>query len=252
MHFGILVADLPWSELLSLLSSKIGRLVDQGPMDNLDELDDLEPPDKGQHRFVAGEYQGKSYVLDMSTMLTVPGADLVVELSKETGALVIGCGALTTFESYAFLAVRAGVVLRHYFDNQALLSQPFDEGDELPTEEEMPFEDPDSLFAALAHFGFDYDGWYKEGEHRQYLHSADESKDSEDQGVLGKGPLMDKLAEHYGQFALPPEERPTIMMFTRDAKTGQIVSTQDTGLRYGDEELSDPEFWNRFWNRLTN
>ena len=255
MHLGILVADLPWSEFFPLLSSKTGRFLDQGPVvGDLEELD-LERTEEG-HPIVAGEYQGKSYVLDTSTMMTIPGSDFIAELSREAGgALVIGCGALTTFESYAFLAVRAGEVLRHFYDNQAFLAEALDEGDVLPTEEDIPFEDSDGkgLIAALAHFGFDFDGWYKEGEHRQYLYTADESQGSEEErGVFAKGPLMDRLVEHYMEFALPEDERPTIMMFTRDAKTGQIVSTQDTGLRYGDKEFSDPEFWDRFWNRLTN
>jgi len=253
MHLGILVADLPWAELFPLLASKTGRFLDQGPVGDIDELD-LDPKEDG-HLIVAGEYQGKSYVLDSSMMMTMTGADFVAELSQEAGALVIGCGALTTFGSYAFLAVRAGEVLRRYFDNQALLSEPLDEGEELPTEEDMPFEDLDGkgLIAALAHFGFDFDGWYKEGEHQLYLYTADEAQCSEEEkGVFTKGPLMDRLVEHYMEFVLPEDERPTIMMFTRDANTGQIVSTQDTGLRYGDKEFSDPEFWNRFWNRLTN
>jgi hypothetical protein len=253
MHFGILVADLPWSEFFSLLSSKTGRFLDQGPVDNLDELD-LDPTSEG-NLIVAGEYRGKSYVLDTSMMMSMTGADFVAELSEEADALVIGCGAETTSGSYAFLAVRSGEVLRRYFDSQAFLSEPLDEGDDLPTEEDQPLEDLDGkgLIAALAHFGFDFDGWYKEGGRRQYVYTADESKSSEEErGVLVKGPLAERMNEHYGEYALPDDERPTIMLYTRDAVTGQIVSTQDTGLRFGDEELSDPEFWNRFWNRLAN
>jgi hypothetical protein len=230
MHFGILVADMPWAEFFSLLSSKTGRFIDQGPVENLD-------------------------VLDTSMMMTMTGSDFVAQLSKETGKLIIGCGAETTSGSYAFLAVRAGKVLRRYFDSQAFLSEPLDEGKELPTEEDQPFEDLDGkgLIAALTHFGFDFDGWYKEGERQQYLYTADEAKGpDEERGVLIKGPLADKMNEHYGEYALADDERPTIVLYTRDAQTGQIVSTQDTGLRFGDEELTDPEFWNRFWNRLTN
>ena len=64
--------------------------------------------------------------------------------------------------------------------------------------------------------------------------------------------LAERLDEHNAEFALAEDERPSIMMYTRDAVTGQIVSTQDTGLRFGDPQISDPEFWNRFWNRLAN
>lgn len=253
MHFGILVADMPWETFFPLLSSKTGRFIPQGPVDNLDELE-LDPTEEG-HPIVAGEYRGKSYVLDTSMMMTMTGADFVAQLSKEAGALVIGCGAETTSGSYAFLAVRSGKVLRRFFDSQAFLSEPLDEGEDLPTEEDMPFEDLDGkgLIAALAHFGFDFDGWYKEGERVQYLYTSDESKNSdEERGVLLKGPLADSMNDHYGEYALAEDERPTIVLYTRDAQTGQIVSTQDTGLRFGDEELTDPEFWNRFWNRLTN
>jgi hypothetical protein len=249
MHFGILAADLPWSEFFPLLVSKTGQFLDQGPVDNLDELD-LDPTSEG-HQVVGGEYQGKSYLLDTSMTMTMTGADFVAELSQETGALVIGCGAETTSGSYAFLAVRAGEVLRRFFDSQAFLSEALDEGDLLPTEEDMPFEDLDGkgLIAALAHFGFDFEGWYQGGGRQRYIYTGD---DKEDQGVLCKGPLAESMNEHYGQYALADDERPSIMLYTRDAVTGQIVSSQDTGLRFGDAELTDPEFWDRFWNRLAN
>jgi hypothetical protein len=252
MHFGILVADMPWAEFFPLLSSMTGRFIEQGPAEDLDELD-LSPTEDG-HPLVGGEYQGKSYVLDTSMMMTMTGDDFVVELSRQAGVLVVGCGAATIFGSYSFLAVRAGEVLRRFVDCQALLAEPLDEGDLLPTEEDQDFEDSDGkgLIAGLSHFGFDFDSWYYHGERTLYLYTADESKASEERGVLLKGPLIDRLADHYAEYALPEDERPTIMMFTRDANTGQIVSTQDTGLRYGDEKLFDPEFWNRFWNRLTN
>lgn len=252
MHFGILVADLPWWEFFPLLSAKTGRFLDQGPVYDIDALD-LDPVDGG-HLIVAGEHQGKSYVLDTSFLMSMTGADFVAELSKETGALIVGCGAETTTGSYSFLAARSGVVLRHYFDCQAFLAEPLDEGELLPTEEDQPFDDPDGkgLIAALAHFGFNFDGWYNGGQRRQYLYTSDESKSSEERGVQIKGPLAERLDEHYAEFALAEHERPTIMMFTRDAVTGQIVSSQDTGLRFGDAEISNPDFWNRFWNKLTN
>lgn len=252
MHFGILVADLPWPEFFALLSSKTGRFLDQGPVDNLDDLD-LDPVPEG-YPIVAGGFEGRSYVLDTSFMMSMTGADFIVELSKQAKGLVIGCGAETISGSYGFLAVRSGKVLRRFFDCQALLSEPLDEGEDVVTEEDMPLEDLDGkgLIAALAAFGFDFEGWYNGGERQQYLYTVDERESGEDRGVLVKGPLAEQIDEHNVEYALAEDERPSIMMFTRDAVTGQIVSSQDTGLRFGDAELSDPEFWNRFWNRLAN
>lgn len=252
MHFGILVADLPGSTFFPLLFEKTGRFLDRGPVEDIDELD-LDPTDEG-HLIVAGEHEGRSYVLDTSFLMSMTGADFVAELSKETGALVIGCGAETTSGSYSFVAVRDGVVLRHYFDCQAFLAEPLDEGELLPTEEDLAFDEQDGkgLIKALAHFGFDFDGWYYGGQRHLYLYTGEESKYSEERGTLARGPLAERLEEHYAQFALAEHERPTIMMFTRDAVTGQIVSSQDTGLRFGDAEISNPEFWDRFWKKLTN
>jgi hypothetical protein len=252
MHFGILVADLPWSKFFDLLSSKTGRFLDQGPVEDLDELD-LDPTPEG-YPIVAGEYDGRSFILDTSFMMSMTGADFVAELSKEARTMVIGCGAETISGSYGFLAVNAGKVLRRFFDCQALLSEPLDEGEDVVTEEAMPLEDLDGkgLIAALAAFGFDFESWYNGGERRLYMYTVDERESEEEKGVLIKGPLADRIDEHNVEYALAEDERPSIMMFTRDAVTGQIVSSQDTGLRFGDAELSDPEFWERFWNRLAN
>lgn len=258
MHFGILVAELPWSQFFPLLSSMTGRFIDEGPVEgafSADDLDDLalEPTPEG-NPVIAGGYAGQSYILDTSMMMSMTGADFIVELSKRAGTLVVGCGAETMSGSYSFLAVRSGEVLRHFFDCQALLAEPLDEGELLVTEDDQPLEDLDGkgLIAALRSFGFDFESWLREGERRRYLYTADEQKSGEDQGVLIKGPLSDVLADHYIEHVLPEDERPSIMMFTRDAVTGQIVSQQDTGLRLGDAELSNPDFWNRFWNRLSN
>jgi len=252
MHFGILVADMPWSKFFPLLAANTGRFIDQGPVENLDDLD-LDPTPEG-YPIVAGEYDGRSFVLDSSFMMSMTGADFVVELSKQARTLVIGCGAETISGSYGFLAVDAGQVLRRYFDCQALLSEPLDEGELVVTEDDLPLEDLDGkgLIAALAAFGFDFDSWYNGGQRQQYLYTVDERNSSEERGVLMKGPLAERIDEHNVEYALAEDERPSIMMFTRDAVTGQIVSQQDTGLRFGDAELSDPEFWNRFWNRLAN
>jgi hypothetical protein len=256
MHFGILAADLPWAKFFPLLSSVTGRFIDQGPVTQpLDDLDglDLESVPEG-NLLVAGEHEGRSYIVDPSFLLSMTSADFVVELSRKCSALVVACGAETMSGSYSFLAVRAGEVLRRFFDCQALLAEPLDEGDLLDTEDDLPLEDMDGkgLIAGLAALGFDFDGWLKGGERRQYLYTVDERSSDEEKGVLTQGPLADRMAEHYAEHALSEDERPSIMMFTRDAVTGQIVSSQDTGLRFGDAEFTNPEFWEKFWNRLAN
>lgn len=254
MHFGILAADLPWAEFQPLLWSRTGRFIDQGIEEgtSFDDLD-LEPNDEGYPTLV-GEYQGRSYVLDTSSRMSMMGADFVVELSKAADTLVIGCGAETVSGSYFFLAARSGEVLRQFYQCQALLAEPLDEGDLLPTEDEKDFEDFDGegLIAGLGHFGFDFDAWTREGQHQLYLYTADEVKASEERGVLLRGPLAERIDEHNATHALSEEERPSIQLITRDATTRQIVSMQDTGLRLGDERINDPGFWRRFWDRLAN
>lgn len=255
MHFGILAADLPWSKFQPLLWSRTGRFLDQGEVEegaSTDDLD-LEPNDEG-YPTLAGEYQGRAYVLDTSSMMSMIGVDFIAELSKAADTLVIGCGAETVSGTYFFLAARSGEVLRQFYHCQALIAEPLDEGEWLPTEDEKPFEDydGDGLIAALSHFGFDFDGWSREGRRWLYLYTADEVKASEERGVLLKGPLAERMDEHNATYFLSEEERPSIQLITRDATTRQIVSMQDTGLRLGDERINDPGFWRRFWDRLTN
>src|SRR5262245_42634767 len=162
MHFGILVAELPWSQFFPLLSSMTGRFIDQGRVAGVEKADvledlDLDPTPEG-NAVIAGGFSGQSYVLDTSMMMSMTGADFIVELSRRANTLVIGCGAETMSGSYSFLAVRSGEVIRHFFDCQALLAEPLDEGELLITEDDMPLEDLDGkgLIAALGSFGFDF------------------------------------------------------------------------------------------------
>jgi hypothetical protein len=253
MHHGILAVELPWAELLARLSPRAGAFLDQGPVESIEALElDLDPgDDDSAYRIVGGEHLGRSYVLDGSFRLTLHDPDFLLRLSEETGALVVGCGAETMSGSYSFLAARSGELLRYYYDCQALISEPFEEGDPLPTEAELPFDDFDGrgLLAGLAHFGFDYDGWYQGGLRRSFRYTPAGADAAE---TLVEGSLGMRRADHVIRYELPADQRPPIMMFTRDAVTGQIVASQDTGLRLGDGKTDDPEVWKSFWKRTVN
>lgn len=253
MHHGILAVHLPWAELLDRLHPRTGGFLDLGAVESIDALglDLFEGSEDGGYPIVGGEHEGRSYVLDSLYRLTMYDPDFLLRLSEEADTLVVGCGAETMSGSYSFLAARSGELLRYYYDCQALISEPFEEGAPLPTEEELPFDDFDGrgILAGLAQFGFDYDGWYHRGLRRN-LHYLPTGPDPADD--LGEGSLGMRRAEHVMEFELPEDQRPPIVMFTRDAVTGQVVASHDTGLRLGDGKADDPEVWKSFWKRTVN
>ncbi len=102
MHFGILVAEMRWPELLRHLEARTGRFIDRG---------EVEDPDRINWRnddgfvWIAGELEDKVYLLDTSYLLSGMEPDFVAALAANSSAgyrvwrgdgerqLLLHCGA---------------------------------------------------------------------------------------------------------------------------------------------------------------
>jgi hypothetical protein len=224
MHYGILAADLSWPALHDSLAALTGRFIAEGPVTDLNSVE-LGANDSGW-RLLAGEHDGKAFLLDTSMMLSMAGYDAIAEIARTTGALVIGCGAETVSGSYSFFAARGPHILRWYNHCHSAVSRPFEFGTPLPTERESPFcdLDGDSFFKALRHFGFQYEQWLQLGTRYAYQYTADElSSGSAATSLVLQGPLATKAEEHFQRFALAPGDVPPLTVVTRDGRTGQVI-----------------------------
>ena len=207
MQFGILVAEMRWPQLMRHVEARTDRFVDRGEGEDLNRINWRN--DDGLV-LIAGELEDKVYLLDTSFLLSGMEPDFVAALAADSGALVIGCGAETVSGSYYFIAARGHDLLRHYYHCHMDLTQPYEWGDPLPTEEDYPFNGDlygVGLKEALWHFGFDYDRWYDQGQRREVLYTADHLF-QEPRVPLGQGPLGQALERHREQWQLAPGQRP--------------------------------------------
>jgi hypothetical protein len=113
MHFGVLVADMSWPDLLVRLETQTGVFIDQGIVEDLDEFD-LAPEGK-DFLLLAGELDGKAYLFDTSFFLSGT-PDFITNIAADSGKLVIGCGAETVSGTYYLVVARGEEVLRHYYN----------------------------------------------------------------------------------------------------------------------------------------
>lgn len=230
MHFGILAANAPWSSFLATLSRHTGDFVAKGPVADL-ESEDLTPQDGG-FPLVAGDYHGNSFILDTSFMLSMSSQDFLVQISRETGLLVVGCGAETVSGSFAFFATRAGEPIRLYYNCHMNLSCGLECGDPLPTEPSNPLEDldGDGMIAALKHFGFDYEGWSAQGSRTRYLYTARELHEANaNRGIFSKGPIHELVERHTAAHKLARKDVPKFRVVVREGKTRPVEGVHDAG-----------------------
>lgn len=144
MHHGYIVAACVWPELGTALEAF------DGPFREIARA--TEAPEDVVHVVELGD---ATYLLEESTILSAD-ADLVVRLSEELACRVVGTGAETVSGTVWFTTAEAGDAKRVYFDIRATLTQPFQHGEPLPSEQVVPWGDLDGQAqrSALAAFGF--------------------------------------------------------------------------------------------------
>lgn len=226
MHFGIVCAELPMTELIARLRRVGGEMLDRGAVSDPNRFNPS--PSEGS-AVIAGERDGKAYLMDESLLLSGPEPDLIVAVaSLEPKVLVVGCGAETVSGTYWFVAARGSDVIRSYFHCHSDLAQPFQQGAPLVSEQGQPLDgdtDGKGLTAALTSLGFDFDRWFTEGPWNAFLYTG-EGADA----AASSGPLGQAQGEHHARYKLPPGKQPTMKVVTRDA-TGAVVDVSDTGIR---------------------
>jgi len=200
MHHGLIAAELPWPVLRGHLAVLAGTFAPQGP--STPDNGELGPNDAGW-RLLAGELDGKAYVLDTS-MLSMGGHDALAEVARRTGALVAACGAETVSGSVSLFAARGPQILRWYEHCDSAVACPLQVGTPLPVEQGAPFGGAHGEW--LAQFGFDSDGWLRRGTRTAYQftpHDLDHPNDA--------GPLERQWDAHYRRHALPPPPAPPLL-----------------------------------------
>jgi len=187
-HSGILAANASWVALERALRLRLGTRA--GEPIAVDDLD--------RDGCAGGELDGRAYILDGEMLLSTDG-DLVLELSRELGCLVIGCGAETVSGSFWLFAADRGARLRTYWSCAMELDAALDTGDWARA---VPLEDLGGIGIrdALSHGGFDFEGWLDHGTHISL--SLPESY------AGGSGVIASEIDAFRGAHRLPPDRAP--------------------------------------------
>jgi hypothetical protein len=208
-HSGLVVANTSWSALEAVLGPKIRAQ----PSRMLVAIDDAERDD-----CVGGELDGRAYLSDGLMMISTNG-DLIVELSRELGCLVIGCGAETVSGSFWLFAADHGKRLRIYWACAMELDAALDSG---AWARSIKLEDLDAsgMRDALASEGFDFDAWCERGTKR----ILDLPEDSD----LGAGSIADEIDAFRETHRIPAGQQPQPRVVLRGSgfDVGTVKSAQ--------------------------
>ena len=83
-------------------------------------------------------------------------SDFIVTLSRLLSCIVLGAGAETVSGTFWFTAASKGRLLRLHYDQKVSITEPFDVGPRLVTEDLAPFDHPDGIgILAPVHAGGD-------------------------------------------------------------------------------------------------
>lgn len=217
MHFGVIAVAAQWNALENELPRLLGTFTDSGVVPAVsDEMFDQNGGDVA----VAGEYRGSCYLLDPIMTLSAGTFDPLVDVSRRLSTTVASCAAETVSGTFSLLIARNGEAKRAYYNCASAMTAPFSVGSPLPSEARVPLEDIDGrgLFACLAQFGFDYEGWFNEGSKR-LLYLGENAVAPEP----GPASLDRAFKDHWERFQRKLETFPTpkvVMRRLPDGSTG--------------------------------
>ena len=151
------------------------------------------PTDYRSFPLLAGELNGRSYVVDYSLILPST-ADRISALAAHSGGLVLGMGYQDTTGTSTVTAARGATLLRYAFDCAA---GRHEEGAPLPGETpNAPAWTPKGFRNVLAALGFDVDGWLERGAKWDVLWTMlDAGEQPEAHERLYFGPLRQRIDE---------------------------------------------------------
>jgi hypothetical protein len=151
MHGGFIVTRCGWLDLRRVLEDHCGPLAEDGtvPQAAWSRLP------RGEAVLHVGVHQGRCYVLDPLMALS-SDSDVIVTLSRLLSCLVLGAGAETVSGTFWFTAASKGRLLRLHYDQKVSITEPFDRGPRLATEDLTPFDHPEGTgILAPVHAGGD-------------------------------------------------------------------------------------------------
>jgi hypothetical protein len=144
LHGQFIVAVCEWPDLRRALEEHCGPLSDEGTVPQA-HWGDLP---RGEAVLHVGSHNGRCYILE--SLLALSGnSDFIVTLSRQLSCRVIAAGAETVSGTFWFTAASKGRVLKLHYDQKVSMTEPFDMGPRLPTEDTSPFDHPDG-FGLLA------------------------------------------------------------------------------------------------------
>ena len=153
MSTGLIVADIPSSELLGLLGKRCGQF---RPLPANQRS--VDPRTEGAP-FLAGDAHGFGYLLDLSHTLlpSCQAWDVLASVASEAKATVL-CTDTDPIETHYELMLATGITVeRLYWNAPTRVRCPFSRGQPLPSEAEVPLDAPKGrgLTRVLQDLGFE-------------------------------------------------------------------------------------------------
>jgi hypothetical protein len=165
-RLGLLVADVPWETLRTALRDLRVQTDVRGSVGDWLAWDD-DWSEEGAIPVLAGELDGRSYLYDRSGIVPA-AADMIVELARRTGGLVLGHSYDDTAAVEEVTAARGATLLRYRWGTAP--PEWHEEGAPLPGEtSDAPVSSITGMRRVLAALGFSLegpDGWLARGAKR--------------------------------------------------------------------------------------
>ena len=188
---GLVVADIPWKPFLEALRDTSGEAFVEGEAVTDWMTWRQECPDERTATLLAGEHQGRTYVMADNPVIVPAEADRIVALAAATDGMVLGHTYMDSIASGEGVAARGMRLLRYVVDSQY---GKHEEGELLPGEtSDYTLGFPYGFRDVIAALGFDVDGWLEHGTKRNVFRSRlDRDEQPEAWARVYRGPLRQR------------------------------------------------------------